>query len=283
MSAVAERNGRTALLMAGIGAAMLGLAFASVPLYRLLCEATGIGGTTRRAEAAPGAVAGQVAVRFDANVSPGMPWKFEPVKRVVEVAPGARTQVFYRAENLSDRPVTGTAVFNVSPDQAGKYFNKIACFCFSDQTLAPNQSVELPVTFFVDPAMAKDPDLAYTDTITLSYIPNSYSQTTISDPMPTVSAELKVTQQNNCPADAGNLCGFHEGMDVIIFDMSGNFDLFSITQVQDAAAPHDLDLARDDPHAQRATHQLLGKPISLRAEQRLQGMGIAFAHAEHLL
>ena len=169
MSAVAERNGRTALLMAGIVAAMLGLAFASVPLYRLLCEATGIGGTTRRAEAAPGAVAGQVAVRFDANVSPRLPWKFEPVKRVVEVAPGARTQVFYRAENLSDRPVTGTAVFNVSPDQAGKYFNKIACFCFTEQTLGPGQKVDMPVVFFVDPALIDDANADRIREITLSY------------------------------------------------------------------------------------------------------------------
>lgn len=169
MSAVAERNGRTALLMAGIVAAMLGLAFASVPLYRLFCEATGLGGTTRRAESAPGAIAGRIAVRFDANVHPGLPWKFEPVKRVVEVAPGARTQIFYRAENLSDRTVTGQAVFNVSPDQAGKYFNKIACFCFTEQTLKPHQKVDMPVVFFVDPAMVDDPDAETVSEITLSY------------------------------------------------------------------------------------------------------------------
>ena len=169
MSAVAQRNGRTALLMAGIVAAMLALAFASVPLYRMFCEATGLGGTTRRAEVAPGAVAGQIAVRFDANVQPGLPWKFEPVKTVVEIAPGARTQIFYRAENLSDRTVTGQAVFNVSPDQAGKYFNKIACFCFTEQTLAPHQKVDMPVVFFIDPKMMDDPDANDISEITLSY------------------------------------------------------------------------------------------------------------------
>ncbi len=169
MTAIAQKNGRTALMMAAIVAAMLGLAFASVPLYRLFCEATGLGGTTRRAEAAPGAIAGNVAVRFDANVSRGLPWKFEPVQRVVEVAPGARTQILYRAENLSDRTVTGTAVFNVSPDQAGKYFNKIACFCFTEQTLKPHQKVDMPVVFFIDPAMVDDADATQVREITLSY------------------------------------------------------------------------------------------------------------------
>ena len=169
MSAIAQKNSRTALIMAGIVAAMLGLAFASVPLYRLFCEATGLGGTTRRAEAAPGAVAGQIAVRFDANVSNGLPWKFEPIQRVVEVAPGARTQILYRAENLSGRTVTGQAVFNVSPDQAGRYFNKIACFCFTEQTLKPHQKVDMPVVFFVDPKMIEDPDADHVREITLSY------------------------------------------------------------------------------------------------------------------
>ena len=169
MSAVAQRNGRTALVMAGIVAAMLALAFASVPLYRMFCEATGLGGTTRRAEAAPGAVAGQIAVRFDANVHPGLPWKFEPVQGIVRVAPGARTQIHYRAENLSDRTTTGQAVFNVSPDQAGKYFDKIACFCFTQQTLAPHQKVDMPVVFFVDPKMMDDPDAKAITEITLSY------------------------------------------------------------------------------------------------------------------
>lgn len=164
-----RRNGRTAFVMAAIVAAMLGLAFASVPLYKMFCEITGLGGTTRRADSAPGAVAGQIRVRFDANIQPGLPWKFEPVQRVVSVAPGARTQILYRAENLGSRPITGRAVFNVSPDQAGRYFNKIACFCFTEQTLAPGQKVDMPVVFFVDPKMIDDKDARKVEEITLSY------------------------------------------------------------------------------------------------------------------
>lgn len=167
--AIERRNGRTALIMAAIVAAMLGLAFASVPLYKIFCDITGIGGTTQRAADAPGAVAGQVKVRFDANTHSGLPWRFEPVQRTITVAPGARTQILYRAENLSDRPVTGRAVFNVAPDQAGKYFSKIACFCFTEQTLAPRQKVDMPVVFFVDPKIRDDEDGRAIDEITLSY------------------------------------------------------------------------------------------------------------------
>lgn len=155
--------------MAGIVAAMLGLAFASVPLYKLFCDVTGFAGTPQRAVRAPGAVAGRMAVRFDANVHPGLPWKFAPKQTQVTVAPGAKTQIFYTAANLSDRPVTGQAVFNVSPDQAGKYFNKIECFCFTEQTLAPGQKVDMPVIFFVDPEMLDDPDARDVHEITLSY------------------------------------------------------------------------------------------------------------------
>ena len=157
------------MIMAAIVAGMLGLAFASVPLYKLFCEATGIGGTTQRAESAPGAVAGQMAVRFDANIQPGLPWAFAPKQTRVVVAPGAKTQVFYTAENRSDRPVTGQAVFNVSPDQAGRYFKKIECFCFTEQTLQPGQKVDMPVIFYVDPEMLDDPDARDVHEITLSY------------------------------------------------------------------------------------------------------------------
>ncbi len=165
----ARKNTRTALTMALLVAAMVGLAFASVPLYRLFCELTGFDGTPLRAERAPGAVAGQVGVRFDANVHPGLPWRFEPIETKVRIAPGARTQIAYRATNLSARATTGTAVFNVSPIQAGQYFNKIECFCFAEQTLAPGQSVDMPVVFFVDPAIRDNPDTKAIDEITLSY------------------------------------------------------------------------------------------------------------------
>lgn len=169
MSAVAQRNTRTALIMALLVAAMLGLAFASVPLYRLFCQVTGFAGTTQRAEQAPGAIAGQIGVRFDANVHPGLPWNFEPVQRTVRIAPGARTQIFYRATNLVARPTTGQAVFNVSPDTVGQYFKKIECFCFTEQTLKPGESVDMPVVFFVDPRIRDNPDTRDIDEITLSY------------------------------------------------------------------------------------------------------------------
>ena len=169
MSAVAHRNTRTALIMALLVAAMLGLAFASVPLYRLFCQVTGFAGTTQRAEQAPGAVAGQIGVRFDANIHPGLAWKFEPVQRTVRVAPGARTQIFYRAKNLTARTTTGQAVFNVTPDTAGQYFSKIECFCFTEQTLKPGESVDMPVVFFVDPRIRQNEDTKDIDEITLSY------------------------------------------------------------------------------------------------------------------
>jgi cytochrome c oxidase assembly protein subunit 11 len=168
-TAVAQKNGRTAMIMAVIVAAMIGLAFASAPLYRAFCEATGFGGTPLRAEKAPGAVAGQVSVRFDANIHPGLPWRFEPEQTTVRIKPGAQTKIFYRAQNLSARAWTGQAVFNVSPDQVGKYFKKIECFCFTEQTLKAGQTADMPVIFFVDPAIKKDPDTKDIDEITLSY------------------------------------------------------------------------------------------------------------------
>ena len=137
-----------ALMVAGDGR----LAFASVPLYRMFCEVTGFDGTPLRAERAPGAVAGEIGVRFDANINPALPWRFEPVQTTVRIAPGARTQILYRATNLTARAdAPAQAVFNVSPEQAGQYFSKIECFCFTEQTLKGGQSVDMPVVFFVDP------------------------------------------------------------------------------------------------------------------------------------
>jgi cytochrome c oxidase assembly protein subunit 11 len=169
-SAVAQnRNGRTLLILLAILAAMVLLVAASPRLYRAFCEATGLNGTTQRADTAPGAVAGQVKVQFDANTHPGLPWRFEPEQTYVNVAPGAQTKIFYRAQNLSARAITGQAVYNVSPDQVGKYFKKIQCFCFNEQTLQPGQKVDMPVIFFVDPAIEKDPDTKDVHEITLSY------------------------------------------------------------------------------------------------------------------
>ena len=147
----------------------LALAFASVPLYRAFCQLTGFDGTPLRAERAPGAVPGSIGVRFDANVDQKLPWRFEPVQKQVRIAPGARTTIYYEAKNLSARPITGQAVFNVSPALAGQYFSKIECFCFTEQTLKGGQSVDMPVVFYVDPEIRKDPDTSHIDEITLSY------------------------------------------------------------------------------------------------------------------
>ena len=164
-----NRKTRTGLLAGFLAISMVGVSFAAVPLYEMFCEVTGFGGTPVRAAAAPGAVAGNVGVRFDANISPQLPWRFEPVERTIRIQPGARTQVAYRATNLTGRPTTGQAMFNVTPLKAGQYFSKIECFCFTEQTLKAGESVEMPVIFFIDPQIRKDPDTRDIDEITLSY------------------------------------------------------------------------------------------------------------------
>jgi cytochrome c oxidase assembly protein subunit 11 len=163
---------RTALLAAGLAGAMLCLGYASVPLYRMFCQATGLGGTTQRSEGdAPGAVAAGnlINIRFDANHAPTLPWEFKPEQNVERVAIGARDMAFFSAKNLSKSPSKGTATFNVTPTQAGKYFNKIQCFCFTEQTLSPDKQVRMPVIFFVDPKFLDDPDTKDIKEITLSY------------------------------------------------------------------------------------------------------------------
>lgn len=167
-----RRNRRTMLAAAGVGVAMLALGFASVPLYRIFCEQTGFGGTTQRAEAAtavPVATGHTMSVRFDSNVAPGMPWRFHPERSTQTVTVGARSMAVFIAKNMSDKPVTGTAAFNVTPTQAGAYFTKIQCFCFTQQTLKPGQEVRMPVLFYVDPKIIDDPDNKDTQQITLSY------------------------------------------------------------------------------------------------------------------
>ena len=151
-------------------AAMGGLSYAAVPLYRMFCQATGFGGTTQKAVKAPDVVLERrITVRFDANVTPGMPWVFEPVQRTVEVKVGENTLALFKATNTSDVAIKGTASFNVSPDIAGLYFSKIQCFCFKEQRLGPGETVELPVSFFVDPAIVNDKDADAVREITLSY------------------------------------------------------------------------------------------------------------------
>lgn len=168
------RRNRRVGLYALIGAlAMLGLGYASVPLYRLFCQVTGFGGTTQRASAAEASTvkiaAGSISVRFDANVDRGMNWRFEPEQTTQEMRIGARKMAYFKAQNLSDQPITGVASFNVTPEQVGKYFKKVQCFCFNRQTLQPGQSIDMPVIYYVDPAILDDPDAKDVQQITLSY------------------------------------------------------------------------------------------------------------------
>lgn len=171
MTALAQKNARTAGIFGLVALAMVGLAFASVPLYRLFCQVTGFGGTTQMQVGgeAPGAIGKIVNVRFDANTSSALPWEFEPEKNVERSAIGARKMAFYTAKNLSDKPVKGTATFNVTPVQAGQYFTKVQCFCFTEQTLQPGQEVRMPVVYYVDPKIMDDPDARKISEITLSY------------------------------------------------------------------------------------------------------------------
>ncbi len=164
-------NRRLAIGLVSVVGVMVGLAYASVPLYDLFCRVTGYGGTTKVADAAPTQIADfVVTIRFNADTQSALPWRFHPVERSMTVRAGESSLAFYRAENLGETPLVGTATFNVTPQVAGAYFNKIDCFCFEEQYLAPGAAAELPVSFFVDPAIADDPDTAHIRTITLSYM-----------------------------------------------------------------------------------------------------------------
>ncbi len=165
-----RKNRRTAFAVLAVVAGMIALSFASVPLYKLFCRATGFDGTTRVAKSLPDHVLDRViTVKFDAGTARNMPWHFAPEERQVVVKPGAKILTAFHADNPAGHAITGTALYNVTPDKAGKYFNKIACFCFGEQTLQPGESVRMPVVFFIDPALGEDPDMQDVDTITLSY------------------------------------------------------------------------------------------------------------------
>lgn len=164
------RHGVVAFTLAGLVVAMLGLSYAAVPLYRIFCQVTGYAGTTQRAVMAPEKASEQViSVRFDANISNDLEWQFKPLQRSMVLKIGEEKLAFYRATNTSNKAVTGTATFNVTPAIAGSYFNKIECFCFTEQTLQPGESVEMPVSFFIDPDILTDPDTRHVKEITLSY------------------------------------------------------------------------------------------------------------------
>lgn len=170
---LAPRNLRTALMAGALAVSMVGLGFAAVPLYDLFCRATGFGGTTMRvseAEAAEVNVASghEISVRFDSNVR-GLPWDFRPEQSRETVTVGARDMMIFVATNNSSRAVTGTATFNVTPSQAGRYFAKIQCFCFTEQRIEPGQTVRMPVVYYVDPRILEDAGARDVQEITLSY------------------------------------------------------------------------------------------------------------------
>lgn len=171
----ARSNLRVGLLAFAGALAMLGLGYASVPLYRLFCQVTGFGGTTMQAtesdaaRAAALATGQKISIRFDATTAMGMPWTFRPAQATDTITIGERDIATYVARNDSDQPITGMATFNVEPEQAGKYFNKIQCFCFTEQTLQPGQEVTMPVLYYVDPAALEDPNMKGVEQITLSY------------------------------------------------------------------------------------------------------------------
>jgi cytochrome c oxidase assembly protein subunit 11 len=164
-----DRNTRILVGCLGLVAFMVGMSYAAVPLYRIYCQLTGFDGTPLRAEAAPGASTGRkVTVRFDANISQNLAWEFRPA-HAVTVETGEQGVVHYTAKSLSDAKTAGMASFNVTPEKAAPYFNKVACFCFERQELKPHEAVEMGVSFFVDPKISEDPTLDDIDTITLSY------------------------------------------------------------------------------------------------------------------
>jgi len=149
---------------------MVGMAFAAVPLYAMFCQVTGYGGTTQRVEQMSDTILDKkITVRFDANTSGGLPWQFEPVQREVTMNIGETKLIKYEAKNIVDKPTAGRASFNVTPQAAGAYFNKVECFCFTDTTLKPGETLDMPVVFYVDPDIVNVPELKDVKTITLSY------------------------------------------------------------------------------------------------------------------
>ncbi|MDI3336450.1 cytochrome c oxidase assembly protein [Defluviimonas aestuarii] len=165
-----DGNSRVAAMLVGVVVTMGALAWAAVPFYDWFCRVTGYGGTTNVAAENTSEILDEiVTVRFDANIAPGMPWEFRPVQNEMKLRIGETGMAFYEAYNPTDKPVAGSASYNVSPDLAGYYFNKIQCFCFTEQVLQPGERVEMPVVFYVDPELVDDRDAGRIRNITLSY------------------------------------------------------------------------------------------------------------------
>ena len=156
--------------LAAVVAGMVGASFAAVPLYRMFCAATGYGGTPQiGGVGGPGASGSMITVRFNADTSPGLPWRFKPNQAALTVPLGEDSLASYHARNEAGTPATGIATYNVTPEKVGNYFHKTACFCFDQQTLAPHQDMDFPLSFWVDPAISTDPDTKDVKVITLSY------------------------------------------------------------------------------------------------------------------
>lgn len=163
-------NRKVALICSTVFCAMVGVSFAAVPLYDMFCRVTGYGGTTQRVEQYSDVILDRtIKVRFDANTAAGVPWEFKPKQREIEIRIGETAEAVYLARNLASHATAGTASFNVSPALAGAYFNKLECFCFTEQVLQPGQAYEMPVQFFVDPEIINVPEMKDIRTITLSY------------------------------------------------------------------------------------------------------------------
>lgn len=170
MEEQSKKSTRLAFVLASVVVGMVGLAYASVPLYDLFCRVTGYGGTTQQAEIAPDVILDRdITIEFDANTSREMPWDFKPVKHKITMKVGETGLAFYEAYNPTNRAIKGTATFNVTPQKVGQYFTKIDCFCFTEQVLQPGERVDMPVTFFVDPEIDDDPNAKEVTVITLSY------------------------------------------------------------------------------------------------------------------
>ncbi|NQZ13535.1 MAG: cytochrome c oxidase assembly protein [Alphaproteobacteria bacterium] len=165
-----DKNTRVLLLVFGIVFAMGALAFASVPLYNLFCRVTGFGGTTQISDTVPDQVFDrEITVRFNTDTSKQLPWSFKPETNKMIVNVGQQKLINFIAQNKSSKPVTGTAVYNVTPLKAGKYFQKTQCFCFDEQTLVPKQKMNMPVAFYIDPSIMDDESMSDVSSITLSY------------------------------------------------------------------------------------------------------------------
>ena len=190
MSDHAAQNKKIMLRLVGVMLVMGSLAWAAVPAYNLFCRVTGWGGATDVADAAPGAIEEIVTVRFDASKASGMPWEFTPVQTSMEIKIGEEGLAFYEAYNPTNRPIAGTASFNVAPYAAGAFFSKIDCFCFEMQVLEPGQRVQMPVTFFVEPEILDDPDAKFAKIITLSY---TFHETDLPEDYSPEQASLDVT------------------------------------------------------------------------------------------